>query len=94
MSLKTANCERTGHPILLSDGFLVANAATGDWSFLSLDAEEESYNYYIAIAELTKSPEALVDWMAHLNEKSWFKQPKFFDFFERFRRENNLFGAL
>ena len=40
MSLKAAKCERTGHPILLSDGFLVANAATGDWSFLILDAEE------------------------------------------------------
>ena len=94
MSLKTAKCERTGHQILLSDGFLVANAGTGEWSFISLDAEEKSYDYHIAIAEFTKSPEALVDWMAHLNEKTWFKPTEFFDFFERFREDNNLFGTL
>jgi hypothetical protein len=94
MSLKTAKCERTGHQILLSDGFFVANAGTGEWSFISLDAEENSYDYHIAITALIKSPEALVDWMAHLNQKTWFKPSKFFEFFERFREENNLFGAL
>jgi hypothetical protein len=94
MPLKTAKCERTGHEILLSDGFLIANAATGDWSFVSLDAEEKSYDYHVAISDFTKSPEALVDWMAHLNEKSWFSPAKFFSFFERFRDKNALYGSL
>ena len=94
MSLKTAKCERTGSQIPLSNGFLVANAGTGDWSFISLDAEDRSYDYHIAISDLIKSPEALVDWMAHLNEKTWFKPTKFFEFFERFREKNKLFGAL
>jgi hypothetical protein len=70
MSLKTAKCERTGNQIPLLDGFLVANAGTGEWSFISLDAEEHSYDYHIAISDFIKSPEALVDWMAHLNEKT------------------------
>jgi hypothetical protein len=94
MSLKTAKCERTGQQILLVDGFLVANAATGEWSFISIDAEEHSYDYHVAISALIKSPEALVDWMAHLHEKSWFKPTKLFEFFERFREENSLFGSL
>ena len=59
MSIKTAKCERTGHQILLSDGFLVANAASGEASFIGLDAEERSYDYHVAISALIKSPEAL-----------------------------------
>lgn len=94
MKFKTAKCERTGEQLLLSDGWLIADASTGEWSFVSTDAEDHAYDYYIELRALLKSPEALVDWLAHLNEKSWFEPRKFFAFFERLRRENNLYGAL
>jgi hypothetical protein len=94
LKFKTAKCERSGEQILLSDGLLVCNASMGEWSFVSIDASENTFDYYIELTALVKSPEALVDWLAHLGEKSWFKSEKFFAFFEKFRRENNLFGSL
>lgn len=94
MKFKTAICERTGHEILLTDGFFVANPVTGEWSFVSVDAPDQSTDYNVAASEIVKSPEALVDWIAHLNEKTWFDAKKFADFFSRFREENKLFGSL
>lgn len=94
MQLKTARCERTDRKVLLSEGFFVAYPGTGEWSFISVDAPEQHGDYWIAVQDIVKSPEALVDWMAHLNEKSWFNAKKFADFFTRFRKENNFFGSL
>jgi hypothetical protein len=94
MKFKTATCKRTGHSILLSDGFFVANPGTAEWSFVAIDAPESHGDYNVAVASLTKSPEAFVDWIAHLNEKTWFDAKKFADFFTRFRKENDLYGSL
>jgi len=94
MQFKTAKCERTGHQILLGDGFFTADPATGNWSFICIDAPEMLGEYNIHITELTKSPEAFCDWIAHLNEKTWFDANKFANFFTKFRLENNLFGSL
>ena len=94
MKFKTAKCERTGNEILLSDGFFVADTATNEWSFESIDAPENSGDYNIAVSSLTKSPEAFIDWMAHLEEKTWFNANKFISFFTRLRANNNLFNSL
>jgi len=94
MEFKTAACERTGHKILLSDGYFVANPSTAEWSFVSIDAPESPGDYNVAVESLTKSPEAFVDWIAHLNDKTWFDAKKFANFFSRFRKENNLYGSL
>ena len=89
-----AKCERTEKRIPLSDGFFVANPGNGEWSFVSKDAPERRADYNIAVANIIKTPEALVDWMAHLNEKTWFDARKFMDFFTRFRKDNALYDAL
>ncbi len=94
MKFKTATCERTGQKVLLSDGFFTANPATGDWSFVGIDAPEQPGDYNIESAQIVKSPEALVDWIAHLNEKTWFDAKKFCDFFARCRKANDLYGSL
>lgn len=91
---KTAKCDRTKKDIELSKGFLVADPKTGEWYFLSKDAPEEVGDYNVPVAELLKSPETFVDWMAHLNEKSWFRPKEFFQLFDRLRSENNLYGHL
>lgn len=91
---KSAKCDRTGKLIKLSEGFLAADTSTGEWSFVCSDAPEIHGEYATQITRLILSPEVLVDWMAHLNEKSWFSAQKFLDFFTRFRKENNLFGAI
>ena len=94
MKSKTATCERNGQEIPIDNGFFVASTKTGVWSFISVDAPEVHSDYFIPVKDIVKSPEALVDWMAHLNEKSWFDANKLLDFFTRFRKDNDLFNSL
>lgn len=94
MKRRTATCERTGQEVPLNDGFFAANRSTGEWSFVCIDAPELSDEYNIRVAHIVKSPEALIDWIAHLNEKTWFDAKKFCDFMTRCRRSNELYGVL
>ena len=94
MTKKYAKCQRTDKEILLSDGFYIGAPSTGEWCFVCKDAPENPGDYPIAVSDLTKSPESLVDWMAHLNEKTWFNPKKFFEFFEDFRKKNQLYNSL
>ena len=93
-AIKTAKCERTGQHTPLVDGYLVANIRTGQWSFVNVDADEYISDYNFPITDLIKSPEALVDWMAHLDDKTWFDPYTFFEFFKRFRKDNHLYNCL
>lgn len=43
---------------------------------------------------LLKSPASLVDWMAHMGEKTWFQPKKFFEFMDRLRDDNDLYESL
>ena len=90
---KTAKCERTGKAIPIEDGFFVAEPGTGSWQFIAKGSPENHGDYDIAVSDLIKSPESLVDWLAHLRQKSWFDPAAFFDFFVRFRKDNSLFGG-
>lgn len=94
MKFKTAKCERTNEEILLSDGYFVANPLTREWSFSSIDAPEHLADYIIPVSSICKSPESLVDWLAHINEKTWFDAANFMNFFTKFRLNNNLFNSL
>lgn len=87
-----ARCDRTGNTIFLKDGFFTANPLTGEWQFVSKDAPENSADYNIHVGDLVKSAESLVDWLAHVNEKTWFKSDLFFKFFTRFRKDNALYS--
>jgi hypothetical protein len=93
-TMAEARCERTGKSIPLSNGYLVANASTGDWFFVCEEAEEGEYEYYFPLASMLRSPESFVDHMAHLNEKTWFDSGKFFAFFDRLRADNEIYGHL
>jgi hypothetical protein len=78
----------------MSQGFFTGDPFSGEWSFTCVGAPQEGGEYNVPVAEIMKSPAALVDWIAHLNEKTWFDAKKFADFFTRFRKQNNLFGSL
>lgn len=89
-----AKCQQTGASIDLAAGFFVADVHTGVWGFVSKDAPDRMGEYWIQASELVRSPEALVDWLAHLYEKSWFDPVKFFEFMHAFRKENDLYMKL
>lgn len=84
-------CQRTDVEIELSDGFFASPGHTGEWEFVSVDAPS-SNDYNIAVKNLINTPEGLVDWLAHLSEKTWFSADKFFEFMHKFRAENNLYN--
>ena len=86
-------CQRTNNEIELIDGFFVSPRHTGEWEFVSLDAPSNN-DYNIAVKELVHSPEALVDWLAHISEKTWFSSEKFFKFMYNFRAVNNLYNMI
>ena len=89
-----ATSTRTGELVLLLGGFFTADPVTGEWEFISREEPKKSGEYKILVADLIKSPEALCDWLAQISEISWFDPAKFFDFFRRFRKENDLFNSL
>lgn len=93
MNSKTAKCERTGNVVLLTDGYFVADAEA-NWLFVCVDAPDNPGDYNIEVSSLIKSPEAFIDWMAHLREKTWFNADKFFKFFTQLRANNNLYHSL
>jgi hypothetical protein len=94
MTAKMAKCESTGKEIVLAEGYLVTDVSTGEWTFMSINAPDRSFDYSVRLRDLVKSPEAFVDWLAHLNEKTWFDSGKVFAFFTRLRHDNKLFGSL
>lgn len=84
-------CQRTNLEIELNDGFFVSPGHGGEWEFISVDASSIN-DYSIAVKDLINTPEGLVDWLAHLSEKSWFSANKFFEFMYKFRAENKLYN--
>ena len=87
--LTKAKCERTGKLIEIVDGFLIADASTGEWQFVSFKAPEQVYDYHIAVRDLVRDPTEFFDWMAHLDEKTWFRPDKFIACFSRLREANS-----
>lgn len=92
MSVKV-KCENSGNEIDISEGFLTANQYTGQWKFTYDQNPEEQNNYYIYIGEIIESPEAFVDFLAHLRQKPWFNPDDFFDFILRFKQQNHIRGG-
>lgn len=66
MNFKTAKCDRTNEEILLSDGFFVVDTTSKDCSFVSINTPENHGDYSVSVSSITKSPEAFINWMAHL----------------------------
>lgn len=83
--LTTGKCVRTGREIAIADGYLVGEPLTGEWHFIADDAPETGADYSIPIKDLIRSPAEFVDWMAHLDEKTWFRPSEFIKCFARIR---------
>lgn len=90
---KKAVCERTGKMVSVGSGYFVGNTSNGAWAFVSYEAPEMVGDYPILGADLVSSPEELVDWLAHLYEKAWFRPWRFCKFMHEFRASNRLYGG-
>lgn len=90
MKNKKALCERTGVMVKISEGAFVFSTCNGEVSFVSVDLPKLGDDYLIPVTSFIRTPVEFIDWMAHLHEKPWFKADKFFNFFTRFRKANNL----
>ena len=88
---KHAVCERTRKVIPIEKGYFVGNMRDGSWQFVSYEAPELMRDYPILGADLAANSASLVDWLAHLHEKVWFKPFKFFRFMHDFRRRTDLY---
>ena len=86
-----AKCYRTGEEIEIVEGFFVSPGHSGEWEFVSIDAPSNN-DYNVPVKGLTKSPESMIDWLAHISQKTWFSPQKFFEFIEEFRAKNGIYN--
>lgn len=91
-------CERSGIEIPLSEGAFVSTADSNGvrrWRFVSIQSEDESTDYAVPVQAMTKSPEAFIAWMSHMNKKSWFDANEFAEMCTRLSSQNSeIFKAM
>lgn len=74
-----ATCSKTNTAAAIADGYFVADIRSGEWTFESAKAlDTGGFTYSVSVRQLVVSPSHLVDWLAHLSEKTWFSSDKFF----------------
>jgi hypothetical protein len=66
----------------------------GKWMFVSTEADEDANEYHFEIERFFHSPEATLDWLAHLSEKNWFDAEDFVRMMHRFREATGSFCSL
>ena len=82
-----ATCAQMKMPAAIADGWFVADLASGEWSFHGDGAPDPGgLTYSVEVQQLVISPAHLVDWLAHLSEKTWFRPDKFFRAMHDLRR--------
>ena len=86
-------CEECGKNEATSFSFfpLDSDPMKGEWKFVC-DCTIESEDYYIAIKDFLGNPQAAVNWMAHMNKKTWMGWNDFMNMITRFREATNCFG--
>ena len=74
-----ATCSKTNAPAAIADGYFVGDVQSGEWTFEGGRAPDSGgFTYSVEVRQLLVSPSHLVDWLAHLSEKTWFSSDKFF----------------
>lgn len=72
-------CDITGKPVSLNDGVLKANTHTGQWYFCAIEGEDQVHNSYpFHSADQIIDQESLIQALAQLGTKAWFKPELFF----------------
>ena len=90
-SQSVVTCDCCHKKLNLLDGFFSCpDPDKAEWQFICGSCPDEFYD--IQASRFFKSPEATVDWMAHLHEKRWFSPVKFFEFMDSMRTNGGFYG--
>jgi len=84
-------CEVCNSQPAISFSFIDGGANPG-WKFTCSCAEEEMY--YITFESFFSAPPSMVDWLAHMNEKTWMNWMDFMNMMDRFREATQSYGRL
>lgn len=72
---------------------LLETAPDPGWKFTCLCTDDEE-SYYIKFDDFFSSPPSIVDWLAHMNEKTWMNWSDFMNMMDRFREATQSYGQL
>lgn len=88
-------CEECGKEEAVSFSFIEEDSATGEgqWKFCC-ECTSGQEAYYIQFDRFFSKPSAQVDWMAHMNEKTWMDWKNFMDMMKRLRDATDSYGSL
>lgn len=86
MFQKTPLCEVCHQQPVISFSYFEAGNSKGvlGWFFTCI-CTDEAEHYYIKLDKFFSCPGATVDWLAHMNEKTWMDWSNFMSMIERFR---------
>ena len=73
--------------------FTVSSFQNPEWKFTG-DCTSDNDAYYIDFKRFFHSPDATVDWLAHMNEKNWMNWQDFMAMMHRFRESTKSYGQL
>jgi hypothetical protein len=95
MFKKTPICEICGNkPATSFSHFRPGNIkGVSGWLFTCI-CTDETEDYYIKLADFFSSPPATVDWLAHVNEKTWVDWSDFMAMMDRFREATDSYNQV
>jgi len=70
-----------------------SDSSKDNWKFVC-EYTAENEGYYIIIDDFFANPPEAVDWMAHMQEKSWMDWNNFMEMMSRFRNATDCLGSL
>lgn len=56
--------------------------------------QNESNPYWIGFDDFFNDTASIIDWLAHMEEKTWFDEKDFFEMMRRFRKATDSYGGL
>lgn len=88
--MNSVECEICGKSLPLLEGyFSCPDMESGEWQLVCQECPDGFYDF--EAKRFFKSPASTIDWLAHLQEKIWFKPKKFFDFMDRARANGKFY---
>ena len=83
-------CEQCGKNPAISFCYL---GKSEGWKFCCICTDNNN-KYWIDFNRFFKSPASVIDWLAHMNEKTWMDWSDFMNMIDRFRAATDSYGTF